>query len=62
MHRQLEKEVEQLTKQEKQLRDEWVRKVADTETQMKDRRDQITSVIASLSQVNQEINQLKVQT
>ena len=32
LHRQLEKEVEQLSKQEKQLREDWTRKVADTET------------------------------
>ena len=32
LHRQLEKEVEQLSKQEKQLREDWTRKVVDTET------------------------------
>ena len=62
LHRQLEKEVEQLSKQEKQLREDWTRKVADTETQLKDRRDHIIRVIESLSQLNQELNQLKVQT
>ena len=62
LHRQLEKEVEQLTKQEKHLREDWMRKVGETEQQLKDRRDQITRVIQNLSLVNQEINQLKVQT
>lgn len=39
-----------------------MRKVGETEQQLKDRRDQIARVIESLSLVNQEINQLKVQT
>ena len=52
--------MEQLSKQEKQLREDWTRKVTDTEAQLRDRRDLITRVIDNLSQINSEINQLKV--
>ena len=62
MQRQMDKEIEQLGKQERQMRDEWTRKVADMEKQVKERRDICVDVIESLSVTNQEISQLKVQT
>jgi hypothetical protein len=60
--RQLEKEFEQVQRQERSQRDEWSRKLNDLESSIQDRKQLITEVLDGLSIVNQEIASLKVQT
>ena len=60
--RQLEKEFEQVQRQERSQRDEWSRKLNDLESSIQDRKQLITEVLDGLSIVNQEIASLRVQT
>ena len=61
-HRQLEKEADQLMKQERQQRQDWTKKVSELEVSVTDKRRLIQELIEGLSNVNQEISSLKVQT
>ncbi|TNV86962.1 hypothetical protein FGO68_gene12735 [Halteria grandinella] len=60
--RQLEREVEQLQKQERGQREDWTKRVNELERSINEKRDMIHELIGGLSSVNQEISQLRVQT
>ena len=56
----MEKDLSVLEKQEKAVEQDWKKKVSDYEALIKERKAEALKVIADLSKLNEEIEQLKV--